>query len=165
MGRATRLAIAVFWLHACGGADAPSVAGTWSGSMILDSGKGESTSGDVEVTFTQDGNRIEGRWRTLEGAEATGLVSGTITREESRHAVNVRFTYAGRHPGRSDAGANCVGSARADGQLTFNTTMDTAGQPSRERPGWYIRLKAFEGFTFEACPPIGYATWTLSRPQ
>jgi hypothetical protein len=134
--------------------------------MMLDAGNGAHSLSDIEVTFTQDGDRIEGRWRTIDGTlEATGLVSGTIAREDSRQAVNVRFTYAGRHPNRSVAGANCVGSARAEGQLTYNTTVDTSGQPSRERPGWGIRLKAFEGFTFDSCPAIGYATWTLTRRQ
>ena len=142
---------------------APQIAGTWSGSMMIDGGSGP-TFVKVAVTFTQDDHHLEGHWRALDGTtQAAGLVSGTITRDNSRQAVNARFTYTGRHPHRASAGATCVGSARSEGQLTYNTTIDTAGGPSPERPGWGIRLKAFEGFTFESCPTIGYATWTLTR--
>lgn len=77
--------------------------------------------------------------------------------------MTVRFTFAGQHPIESIANVNCSGAARSEGQLTYNTTYDSAGQPSPERPGWGIRLKAFEGITFDSCPAIRYATWTLTR--
>lgn len=132
--------------------------------MMLDAGKGAHTFVHVQVTFTQDGDRIEGHWRALDGpSDAGGLVSGTVTGQEGRQAVNVRFTYAGPHPIRSIPGTNCSGAARSEGQLTYNTTIDTAGRQAHERPGWGIRLKAFEGFTFESCAAIQYATWTLTR--
>jgi hypothetical protein len=131
--------------------------------MMIDGAGSGSTFVHVAVTFTQRGSRIEGHWRALDGnTDAAGLVSGTVTHENGHQPVNVRFTYTGGHPIRSTGSSTCVGSARAEGQLTYNTTIDTMGGPSPERPGWGIRLKAFEGFTFESCPAIGYATWTLT---
>jgi hypothetical protein len=146
------------------GTPAPQIAGIWSGRMMIDGGGSGPTFVHVAVTFTQDGSRVEGHWRALDGtSDAEGLVSGTVTRENGGQPVNVRFTYTGRHPIRSIG--TCVGSARSEGQLTYNTTIDTAGGPSPERPGWGIRLKAFDGFAFESCPAIGYATWTLTRER
>src|SRR5687767_12360595 len=129
--------VAVVWLQCCTGDQAPSIVGTWSGSMLLDAGKGADSRVTVQVTLRQDGDDINGEWRTLDGTgEAAGHVSGTVTADENgRQRLNIRFTYAGRHPFRSVPAAICNGNARAEGQLTYNTTVDTSGQPSPERPG------------------------------
>jgi hypothetical protein len=157
------VALVIGCLQGCGPAP-PQIAGTWSGTMMLDAGNAAPTFMPVAVTFTQDGNQMEGRWHALDGTtDAAGLVSGTVTRAEDRQTLAVRFTYKGRHPIRPMPDATCIGTARSEGLLSYNTTVDTAGRQSREQPGWSIRLKAFEGFAFDACPAIGYATWTLAR--
>jgi hypothetical protein len=144
----------------------PQIAGTWSGEMMIDGGTRGPTHIKVTVTFTQHRNRIGGQWRSLDAARpAAGEVFGTLTREQSRQAVDMRFTFTGRHPLEPDAGGSCRGAARSVGQLTYNTTVDTAGRQAHEPPGWGIRLKAFDGLAFESCPAIRYATWTLTRQQ
>ena len=120
----------------------------------------------VEVTFTQDGDRIGGRWHTTEATRgAAGRVTGSIQHDGGRTTVDVVFSFAGSHPFAPAADAQCQGSARAEGQLTYNTTVSTDGGPSPEQPGWGVRLKAFEGFSFDNCPAIRYATWTLARQR
>ena len=160
----TSLSLVILCVAGCS-TSASQVAGTWSGPMMIDGGQGDPKFVNVAVTFTQNGDRIEGHWRTLDAInETSGDVSGTVaTRDDGRQAMNVRFTFAGRHPVESIASLNCVGAARSEGQVTYNTTIDTTGQPAHERPGWAIRLKAFEGITFDSCPAIRYATWTLTR--
>jgi hypothetical protein len=128
--------------------------------MMLDGGNAGPAFIHVAVNFTQVGDRVGGVWRSLDSA-ASGDVAGTVTNENGRQAVTMRFTFAGPHPIGSTTGVNCIGAARSEGQLVYNTTSD----PAHERPGWAIRLKAFEGFTFESCAAIRYATWTLTRQE
>ena len=130
--------------------------------MMLDGSAGP-TFIHVAATLTQEGNRIGGEWHSLDATSAaSGDLAGTVTYENSRQAITMRFTFAGPHP-ITTASDNCVGAARSEGQLVYNTATDTAGGAAPERPGWGIRLKAFEGITFESCPAIRYATWTLTR--
>jgi hypothetical protein len=135
--------------------------------MMLDRGNGAHTFVKVEVTFTQLRDRVSGQWRTLESTAAStaGKVSGTVGNNESQNAMDVSFTFSGEHPVRAVANIDCSGTARAEGQLTYNTTVTTGGGPEHEPRGWGIRLKAFNGIEFESCPPIRYATWTLTRQQ
>jgi hypothetical protein len=159
--------IAVAWcaVAACAGARVPDVSGTWTGPMMLQLGKGNSAFVDVEVVLEQSGTNVKGRWHTVATEEhsASGTVTGTLTRTASQQQVNVSFTFVGHHAGRPSAeGEPCQGGARASGSLNRNTTVGSGAPP--EAPGWSIRLKAFDGFGFESCPPIRYATWTLARP-
>ncbi len=94
-----------------------------------------------------------------------GEVTGRITREGSRRQVDMDFSFAGSHP---DGAQPCRGTAKASGQLAYNTTVNSAANADRtprEEPGWALRLKAFDGFSFEACSPVRYATWTLTRKR
>jgi hypothetical protein len=145
----------------------PDVTGAWSGSMMVELAKGGPTYVKVDVNLKQDGEQLSGRWRTIDtttfGAE--GDVTGRIARTPSHHQVDVRFSFVGRPPG---AEAPCTGTAQASGSLTFNTTVNSAVNPPgtpHEEIGWGIRLKAFDGFPFESCSPVRYATWTLTRKR
>ena len=134
---------------------------------MLELGKGNHAFVTVDVTLNQDGEQLSGRWRTIDTTEfkADGDVTGRIVRTPSRHQVDVRFSFVGRHPGAEGA---CRGAARASGQLTFNTTVNSAANPPgtpHEERGWGLRLKAFDGFPFESCSPVRYATWTLTRKR
>ena len=141
---------------------APQISGGWSGTMMLDGGDAGPAFIHVAVNVTQDGDRITGSWRSVDAkSSASGDVAGTMSNENGHQAVTMRFTFAGPHPLKSTAGVDCIGTARSEGQLTYNITSD----PAHERPGWAIRLKAFEGITFESCPAIGYSTWTLTRQE
>lgn len=145
------------------------MAGTWSGPMMLELEKGMNEFVDTEVVLEQSGERLRGRWHALDSKKysAAGDVIGTVTRAGARQQVDVSFTFVGYQPGKPlSAAAQCTGTARASGQLTNNTTVDTSGRAVAESPethGWAIRLKAFDGFGFESCPVIRYATWTLTR--
>jgi len=154
----------------CIESSAPEMAGTWSGPMMLELAKGNHTFVTVDVTFNQDGEELWGRWQTMDTTEfaAEGELTGRIARTPSRHEIEVRFSFVGRPPGTPPADGACRGLARASGQLTFNTTVNSAANPPgmpREKPGWAIRLKAFDGVSFEACSPVRYATWTLIRKR
>lgn len=134
---------------------------------MLEFGKGNHTFVTVDVTLNQDGEQLSGRWRTIETTEfrADGEVKGRIARTPSQHQVDLRFSFVGRHPG---ADGPCRGAAQASGQLTFNTTVNSAVNPPgtpHEETGWGLRLKAVDGFPFESCWPVKYATWTLTRKR
>jgi hypothetical protein len=135
--------------------------------MMLELAKGESAFVTVNVTLDQDGEQLSGRWHTIDTTEfkADGDVTGRITRKPSQHQVDLSFSFVGRRPG---AEGSCSGAAQASGQLTFNTTVNSATNPPgtpHEEPGWGLRLKAFDGFPFESCSPVRYATWTLTRKR
>ena len=151
----------------CSKTTAPDVTGTWSGPMMLELAKGAHTFVTVDITLNQDGEQLSGRWRTIDTTEfkADGEVKGRLARTPSHHQVDLRFSFVGRHP---SAEGPCQGAAQASGQLTFNTTVNSGANPPgtpREEPGWALRLKAFEGFPFESCSPVTYATWTLTRKR
>ena len=165
-GGAVTMCLVTFCSAACT-TPAPDLTGTWSGSMMLELEKGDHTFVTVDVTLNQDGEQLSGRWRTIDTTEfeAVGEVTGRVARTPSQHQVDLRFSFVGRRPGGV---APCRGEAQASGQLAFNTTVNSAanapGTP-HEEPGWGLRLKAFEGFPFEACSPVRYATWTLTRKR
>jgi hypothetical protein len=151
----------------CSNTTMPDLTGTWSGSMMLELAKGNHTFVAVDVTLNQDGEQLSGRWRTSGATEfgADGEVTGRIVRTPSQHQVDLRFSFVGRHP---SAGAPCKGTAQASGQLTFNSTVNSGANPPGtpvEEAGWGLRLKAFDGFPFESCSPVRYATWTLTRKR
>jgi hypothetical protein len=151
----------------CSTTTVPDLTGTWSGSMMLELAKGDHTFVAVDVTLNQDGEHLSGRWRTIGATEfgADGEVTGRIARTPSQNQVDLRFSFVGRHP---SAGGACKGTAQASGQLTFNTTMNSVANPPGtpvEEAGWGLRLKAFDGFPFESCSPVRYATWTLTRKR
>lgn len=155
----------MLWVCSCARTPVPDVRGTWSGEMVLELGKGNSAFVDVEVAIEQSGENIRGRWRTVdsEAHVASGDLTGTLTRTPSHQQVDVTFTFVGHHAGSpASDGRSCQGTARASGMLTYNVTT---GPGATEKPGRYIRLKAFDGFGFESCAPIRYATWSLGRPQ
>ena len=132
---------------------------------MLELAKGNPAFVKVEAVLVQRGKDIRGRWRTLDSERhvASGELTGSLTRTEAEQHVDVSFTFVGHYAGSTaTAGLQCRGTARASGQLTRNTITGIGG--SREEPPWSIRLKAFDGFGFESCPPIRYATWTLTRP-
>jgi hypothetical protein len=136
--------------------------------MMLETAKGSHTFVDVEVVLEQTGENVRGRWRTIDAAEhrAAGEVTGTVARVTAQQRVDVTFTFVGHHVGSPPGGQQCQGAARASGQLTYNTSVDTDGRrvdESIDAHGWSIRLKAFDGFGFRSCSPIPYATWTLTR--
>lgn len=165
---AVTIFLVTFCSTVCSKTAAPDMTGTWSGPMMVELAKGDHTFVTVDVTLNQDGDRLSGRWRTIETTEfgADGDVTGRIALTPSHQQVDLRFSFVGRHPSAPEAEGPCRGTADASGQLTFNTTVNSAtNQPStpREEPGWALRLKAFDGFSFEACSPVRYATWTLTR--
>jgi hypothetical protein len=135
--------------------------------MMLELAKGNPAFVKVDVTLMQDGEQLSGRWQTIDTAEfrAGGEVTGRIARTPSHHQVDMRFSFAGRHP---NAVGPCNGAAQSSGQLTYNTTVNSAVNPPgtpHEQTGWGLRLKAFDGFPFESCSPVRYATWTLTRKR
>ena len=153
--------------HGCLRPTVPDVAGRWSGSMMLELGQGNHAFVTVEVTLNQDGEHLSGRWRTADTTEfaANGDVTGRIARDGSRQQVDMDFSFVRRQPNGAQP---CTGTAKASGQLTYNTTVSSSANQDRtpkEEPGWGIRLKAFDGVSFEACSPVRYATWTLTRKR
>jgi hypothetical protein len=133
--------------------------------MMLELDQGRTAFVKVEVNLNQDGEQLSGRWRTTDTTEfaADGAVTGRIARDGSRQQVEMDFAFTGRHP---NGAQTCTGTAKASGQLSHNTTVNSAANPDRtprEEPGWAIRLKAHDGLSFQACPPIRYATWSLTR--
>ena len=167
MQRAVTIVFVTLLSTGCASTSEPQVAGTWSGSMMLELEKGNHTFVTVDVTLNQDGDQLSGRWRTIETTDfrADGEVKGRIARTASHHQVDLRFSFVGRHP---SAKAPCTGVAQASGQLTFNRTVNGGANPPGtplEEPGWGLRLKAFDGFPFESCSPVRYATWTLTRKR
>jgi hypothetical protein len=167
MRRAVTIVFVTLCSTGCATTSEPQVAGTWSGPMMLELAKGNHTFVTVDVTLIQDGEQLSGRWQTIDTTEfkADGDVTGRIARAPSHHQVDLRFSFVGRHPGAEGA---CRGAAQASGLLTFNTTVNSAANPPgtpHEEPGWGIRLKAFEGFAFDSCSPVRYATWTLTRKR
>ena len=164
---AVTMFLATLWLVGCSKTPAPNVTGNWSGPMMLELATGNHTFVTVGVTLQQSGEQLSGRWRTTDTTAfaADGEVTGRIARTPSHHQVDLRFSIVGRHL-RGEG--PCKGAAQASGQLTFNTTVNSEANPSgtpREAPVWALRLKAFDGFQFGSCPPVRYATWTLTRKR
>ena len=152
--------------QSCAHANAPQVAGTWVGPMLLQTKSQGPVLVQVQIVLRQLGPKLQGSWSTTpsEVYRASGDVTGRIFDVAGRHQVSVGFTFLGKLPG---VGAiddtRCEGTARASGQLTFATTLTTDGRPreSRQPPRWALRLKAFDGVDFGSCGAVGYATWTV----
>jgi hypothetical protein len=143
------------------------ITGRWSGPMMLEVSKGRQLLVTIEVELEQRGSRLRGRWRTSAHAahRAGGELSGTIGRLSNEEHVEVDLTFVGRHPGMpTDREQSCTGSGRAVGQHTRATRIDATTRRAAD-PMWLLRLKAFDGFMFESCRAIPYATVTLERAR
>ena len=160
-------ALVVSALSSCRRAQAPQIAGTWSGTMMLEAPPRAPVVVDVAVVLQQRSGSLDGRWRTKGNVayRAAGNVTGKIYEVPGRHQVDVRFTFDAS-PGlvRPLDGIRCEGLGVAEGQLTFAHTIGSRISSTQD-PRWVLRLKAFNGIDFRGCGTVAYATWTLARPR